>query len=177
MTEIYNNCAETHLGGGVMSPFVSLCSAIVWAHDPTVIGNVARRKGPRRFCPHRSDCCLALMLTCRNLLLWQGCECCNNVLSSFWPPWLAWTWSIEQRGHHVTCALIGTSHKLVAYNYTSGLALWTTLEYELVDANGYPKSQSRTCCQECGCHLNFDEAHMVLFAVFLYIYVCCHLLY
>ena len=119
-----------------MSPFVSPCSAIVWAHDPTVIGNVARRKGPRRFCPHRSDCCLALMLTCRNLLLWQGCECCNNVLSSFWPPWLAWTWSIEQRGHHVTCVLIGTSHKLVAYNYTIGLALWTTLEYELVDANG-----------------------------------------
>jgi len=38
----------------------------------------------------------------------------------------------EQRGHHVTC---GTSRKLVAYNYTSSLALWTTLEYELVDAN------------------------------------------
>ena len=44
--------------------------------------------------------------------------------------------SIEQRGHHVTCALIETSRKLAAYNYTSSLALWTTLEYELVDANG-----------------------------------------
>ena len=33
--------------------------------------------------------------------------------------------SIEQRGHQVTCALIGTSRKLAA-----------TLEYELVDANG-----------------------------------------
>jgi len=30
--------------------------------------------------------------------------------------------SIEQRGHHVTCALIGTSCKLAAYNYTSSLA-------------------------------------------------------
>ena len=43
--------------------------------------------------------------------------------------------SIEQRGHHVTCELFGTSLKLAAYNYTSSLALWTTLEYELVDAN------------------------------------------
>ena len=29
----------------------------------------------------------------------------------------------EQRGHHVTCALFGTSRKLAAYNYTSSLAL------------------------------------------------------
>ena len=31
--------------------------------------------------------------------------------------------SIEQRGHHVTCELFGTSLKLAAYNYTSSLAL------------------------------------------------------
>ena len=43
------------------------------------------------------------MLTCWNSPLWQCCECCNNVLSSFWPPWLVRTRSIEQRGHHVTC--------------------------------------------------------------------------
>jgi len=43
--------------------------------------------------------------------------------------------SIEQHGHHVTCALIGTSHKLAAYNYTSSLAISTTIEYELVNAN------------------------------------------
>ena len=43
--------------------------------------------------------------------------------------------SIEQRGYRVTCALIGTSRKLAAYNYTSGLALSTKLENELVDAN------------------------------------------
>ena len=61
--------------------------------------------------------------------------------------------SIQQRGHHVTCALIGTSRKLAAYNYMSSLALWTTFEYELVDAKRYPKGQSRTCYQECGCHL------------------------
>ena len=44
--------------------------------------------------------------------------------------------SIQQRGHHVTRALIGTSCKLAAFNYTSSLAFWTKLEYELVDANG-----------------------------------------
>ena len=135
VTQTYNNCAETHLGGGVMSPFVSLLSAIARAHDPTVISSVALRKGPRRFCPHRSDHCRALMLTCQMSPLWQHCECCNNVLSSSWPPWLAWTSTIQQRGHHMTCALIGTSRKLAAYNYMSSLVLWTMFEYELMDAN------------------------------------------
>ena len=133
---MHNNCAETHLGGGVMSPFVSPLSAIARVHDPTVISSVALRKGPRRFCPHCSDCCRALMLMCRNSPLWQRCEYYNNVLSSFWPPWLARTWSIEQHGHHMTCALIGMSRKLAAFNYTSRLVLWTTLEYKLVDVNG-----------------------------------------
>jgi len=45
----------------------------------------------------------ALMLACRNSPLWQGCERCSNVLSSFWPPWLTRTSSIEQHGHHVMC--------------------------------------------------------------------------
>jgi len=40
------------------------------------------------------------------------------------------------RGHHATCALIGTGRKFATYNYTSGLTLWTTLEYDLMDANG-----------------------------------------
>jgi len=53
--------------------------------------------------------------------MWQRCECCNNVLSSFWLPWLARTWTIEQRGLHVTCALIGTRHKLAAYEQPSAL--------------------------------------------------------
>ena len=43
--------------------------------------------------------------------------------------------SIEQRSHHVTCALIGMSRQLAAYNYTISLAISTTVEYELVDAN------------------------------------------
>ena len=43
--------------------------------------------------------------------------------------------SIEQRGHHVTCTLIGTSRQWAAYNYMSSLALWKTLEDKLVDAN------------------------------------------
>ena len=66
--------------------------------------------------------------------------------------------SIEQRGHHVTCALIGTSRKLAAYNYTTALvdanrgiqkvrvepATRTTLEYELVDANGSAQMSERS---------------------------------
>ena len=48
--------------------------------------------------------------------------------------------SIEQRGHHMICALIGTSRELAAYNYTSSLALRTTLEYELVDVYGVRQS-------------------------------------
>jgi len=60
VTQTYNNCAETHFGGGVMSPFVSPLSAIAEANDPTVIGSAAPRKGSQRFCPHRSDRCLVL---------------------------------------------------------------------------------------------------------------------
>ena len=50
----------------------------------------------------------------------------------FWQPWLD---QLKWHGHHVTCALIGTGHKLATYNYTSSLALWMTLEYDLMDAN------------------------------------------
>ena len=100
-----------------MSPFVSPLSTITWAHNPTVIGSVALRKCPRRFCLHYSDRCCTLMLTCPNSPLWQGCERCSNVLSSSWPPWLTQSWSVEQHGHHVTCALIETSHKLAATSW------------------------------------------------------------
>ena len=110
---MYNNCAE--LGGG--------------AHNPTVIGSVAIRKGPRRFCPHLSDCCHALMLMCWNSPLWQCCGHCNNVLSSFLPSWV-------DQSNSVVIMWIGISLKLAAYNYMSSLALWTTVKYELVDANG-----------------------------------------
>jgi len=116
---MHNNCAETDLGGGVMSPFVSLLSAIAQAHDPTVITSVALRKGPQRFCPYRSDRCLALMLTCQNSPLWQGFYAV--IMSSFWPPWLTWTWY-----------LISVVMTCINWNEP----LWTTLEYELVDANG-----------------------------------------
>jgi len=97
VTQTYNNCAETHLGGGVMRTFVSPVFAIARAHDPTVIGSVVLRKGPRRFCLHRSDRCRALMLTRRNSNLWQRCERCNNVLSSSWPPWLDQFNSVSSR--------------------------------------------------------------------------------
>jgi len=56
------------------------------------------------------------------------------------------------------CVLIGTSRKLAAYSYT---AYWLTLDKAWVQAGGYkqslpryPQGQSRTCYQECSCHLN-----------------------
>ena len=111
-------------------PFCLPMSVIAWAHNLTVIGSVALRKVPRRVCPHHSDRCRALMLTCRNSSLWQLCECCNNVLSSSWPPWLDQFNSVVVSWR----VLIGTSRKLVAYNYMSSLALWT-FEDKLVDAS------------------------------------------
>ena len=120
----------------------------------TVIGSVALRKGLRSFCPHCSDRCRVLMLTCRNSPLWKRCEDCNKVVFVF--ILAAMARSIQQHGHHMKCALIGTSHKLAVYNYTSSLALWTTLEYELVDANGgiqearvepATRSAVATCCR------------------------------
>jgi len=36
VTQTYNNCAETHLGGRIMSPLVSLLSTITQAHNPAV---------------------------------------------------------------------------------------------------------------------------------------------
>ena len=96
----------------------------------TVIGSIAPRKGPRRFCPHRSDRCWCLRTETHP---------CGNVVSAVIMSCLCLTpmaRSIEQRGHHVRCALIGTSRKLAAYNYTSTLALWMALEYELVHTNG-----------------------------------------
>ena len=77
------------------------------------------------------------MLTCQNSPLWQCCERCSNVLVFVLA---AMARSIEQRGHHMICALIGTSRELAAYNYTSSLALRTTLEYELVDVYGVRQS-------------------------------------
>jgi len=114
-------------------------------------GSVALRKGPWRFCPHRSGRCRELMLTCPNSPLWQRCEHCNNV---FVFVLAAMAQSIEQRVHHVTWALIGTSRKLATYNYTSKPSALNNAE---VRAGGckwrYQNSQSRTCYQECGCHL------------------------
>ena len=129
MTQTYNNCTEIHLGVGVMSPFVSPLSAITGAPAPTVIGSVALRKGPWTFFPRHSDCCHARMLMCWNSPLWQCCGHCNNVLSSFLPSWV-------DQSNSVVIMWIGISLKLAAYNYMSSLALWTTVKYELVDANG-----------------------------------------
>jgi len=101
--------AETHLSGGDISAFLSS----VWSG---VIGSVALREDSVHIVviAYRAQ-----MLTYQNSLLWQRCEHCNNALPSFWPPWLDQLNSVV-----ITCrVLIGTNCKLVAYNYTSSLAL------------------------------------------------------
>ena len=128
LTETYSNCAQTHFSGGVLSPFVFLLSAIARAPNLTDIGSMALRKGPQRFCLHHHVSCHSLMLMCRKSPWWRSCECCNNFLSSFWLPLLA---QLKQHGCHVSCSLIGSSHKLGAYKYTDSVR--TRLEYKLVD--------------------------------------------
>ena len=97
----HNICAETHLDGGVVSPFVSPLSTIARAHNTTV----ALRKGPWRFCPCRSDRALICAEThpCGNVVntvimfYVLAALACSNLIN-----WIG--------GHHVTCTLIGTSH-------------------------------------------------------------------
>ena len=131
VTQTYNNCAEIHLDGVVMSPFVSPLSTIARAHDPAV-----QLSGKTH-----EDSVHILVIAVVHWCLRAETHPCGNVMSAvimpclrFWSPWLARTWSNEQRGHHVTC-INWNEPKLAAYNYTSSLALWTTLVYELVDAN------------------------------------------
>jgi len=103
--------SEAYLGAGILSAFVIPLAAIARLLSSMFIASIALTKGPQRFWPHSRDGCPSL---CQNPPLWQRCERCNKALSLFWPPWLARTW---QHGHHVTCALIGTS----------SLALWMML--------------------------------------------------
>jgi len=63
---IRRNRSQINVVPNSTSAFVFLLAAIARAHNPTVIASVAPRKGTRRLCPHRSDCCRALMLTCQN---------------------------------------------------------------------------------------------------------------
>jgi len=62
--------------------------------------------------------------------------------------------SIEQRGHHVTYALIGMSHKLAAHEQPGSFNdVWVRAGGCKRSLPRYRKGQSRTCYQECGCHL------------------------
>ena len=141
MTQTYNNCAETHLGGGV-EPF---CLPVVRHRSSARSGSVALRKGSQRFCPHHSDLCRALMLTCQNSL-WQCCERFSNVFPSFFCFGRHGSLEFDQLNSVVITwrALIGMSHKLAAFNYPSSLALWTTLDYELGDAIGKVRVEPAT---------------------------------
>jgi len=74
VTQTHNNCGEIHRLWSY-EPFCLPVAAIARAYDPTVIASVTLKKGPRRLCSHRSDCCRALMFTCRNYP-------CGNVVSA-----------------------------------------------------------------------------------------------
>jgi len=54
----------------------------------------------------------------------------------------------------VTCALIETSRELAAYNYTIKPSALNDAWVRAGECKRrYPKGQTRTCYQECGCHL------------------------
>jgi len=72
----------------------------------------------------------------QKLTLVARLEHCSSVLSSFWLPWIAQTWSIEQRGHHMTCVYWNKPQVSHLQLHEQPSALWTTLKYELVDTNG-----------------------------------------
>ena len=55
-------------------------------------------EAPQRFWPHGRDRRRSLTLTFWNSPCWLSCECCNNVLSSFWSPLLAIDWAWLPRG-------------------------------------------------------------------------------
>jgi len=128
--QTYSNWVETHIGVGDTNAFVIPSAANAWLLPSTFITSTALMKCPQRFWSHSFDGCPSVH---RNPHLWQRCGNVVSAIISFWLPWLARTW---QHGHHMTCALIGMSCKLAAFNYTSSLVLWTMLEYGLVDANG-----------------------------------------
>ena len=122
-------------------------SANAWAHDPTVIGSVALRKGPRRLCPHRSDHCRALMLTYP----------CGNAVNAVKMFGLC-------LGHHGSINLTAWSSRGMCVNWNELSASRLQLHEQLSALNDawvwtggckrrYPKGRSRTCYQECSCHL------------------------
>jgi len=131
-----------------MSPFVSLLSAIARVHDPTLIGSVALRK------PHK-DSVHIVVIAVLHWCLRAETHPCDNVVSAVIMFCLRFgrhgSLELDQLNSvDITWrVLIGTSCKLAAYIYTRSLALWTTFEYKLVDANGV--------CQECDCHLITTE--------------------
>ena len=144
MTQTYNNCAETHFGGG----YEPSCLPVVRHRSSAWSGSVALRKGPRRFCPHHSDRCRALMLTYRNSHLWQRYERCNNVLSLFWPPWLARTNLINWTAWLSRDMCLNWNEQPSALNDA-----WVRVGECKPSLPRYPKGQSRPCYQECGCHV------------------------
>ena len=134
-------------------------------------GSVALRKSPRRFCPHRSDHCHALMLTCRNSPSWQHCERCNNVLSSFWPPWLDHNWTVWSSCEMCVNWNEPPVSRIQLYKQPSDFNdAWVWAGGCKWSLPRYPKGQSRTCYQDCGCHLiaerneatNLDDGSPIL---------------
>ena len=77
--------AETHLGGGDMSAFVSPLATIARALHRLPVAVLFLGKA-HEDSDHTAVIADAYM---PNSPCWLNCECCNNVLSSFWSPLLA----------------------------------------------------------------------------------------
>ena len=100
---IFIDC-KSRGGGGhyhnrwVQSPLLLVSARFCGIVSIQPVASTTRMKGPQRFWPHGSDCSRSLTLTWTNSPCWRSCECCNNFLSSLWPPLLAIDWAWLPRG-------------------------------------------------------------------------------
>ena len=118
--QTYNNCAETHHGGGVLSPFVFPLSAIA---QPICHWQHSSQERPMK-----------ILTTCHPKTHpgFKVVSAAIIFLFSFLPPLLTW---LEQHGYHVKYALTGTSRQLATYNYTGSLVPLNDTWVQSVDAN------------------------------------------
>jgi len=150
VTQTYNNCAETHLGGGVMSPFVSQLSAIARAHDPVVqLSGKAHEDSVHIVVIAVVHWCLRVEIhPCGNVVSAEITFCLRfgRHGSISWTAWssrdMCVNWNEPQVSH------IHLYEQLCALNDA-----WVWVGGCKWSLPRYPKGQSRTCYQECGCHL------------------------
>jgi len=105
-----NFCAETHLGGLVMSAFVFRLTTIARVPRFNFHLQYTLRKGQRRFWLHCYYCWCALTFMCQNSRWWRSCEYCIGFLLAAIAHSTQTAWSL----HDMYC-------KLATWNYMESL--------------------------------------------------------